>query len=394
MATPGRDAFSRPALSHPPMRRSRSDPDAFTMPFGEHLEELRKRLLLALAAPIPLMVLFFAISRPMIDVLRGPIDAAMRANGLSPQLQVISPPEFLLTQLKLSFVAAMIVSAPWVIWQLWLFVRPGLYPHEQRFVYVLLPFSALLTAAAVALTYWVMLPLMLTVLIGLGTDSPSVPDENAPNQAVRQVMEANPQPPVRLAAPTDPPPGSAWLLWPGMELSVTTAGADGGVIVHHVPRPSPSVAQVFRLGSYVNFALFTLLATAIAFQLPLVVMLLGWVGLIDTTTLRSKRKYALLILAIVAAVVTPSPDPLSMIAMLLPLYGLYELGILLLRFVPARAVASGAIIELRRSEKSMARTDQPAQAARAESPESPQDDRPASAGQSRGRPADDPEAEP
>ena len=89
-----------------------------------------------------------------------------------------------------------------------------------------------------------------------------------------------------------------------------------------------------------------MLGIAIAFQMPLVILLLGWLGLATPEWLKSKRKYALLICGVIAAVTTPA-DVISMIAMLIPLYALYELGIILVQFIPASAIAEGRIVRRR-----------------------------------------------
>jgi Sec-independent protein secretion pathway component TatC len=109
------------------------------------------------------------------------------------------------------------------------------------------------------------------------------------------------------------------------------------------------ISQVYRLSEYISFVLLLLAGTVIAFQMPLVVLLLGWVGIVSPEFLRSKRKVAVFIMAIVAAIVTPSTDPGTMLMMLLPLWMLYEFGILLLVFVPSHKVAQGRVFSFRRT---------------------------------------------
>jgi Sec-independent protein secretion pathway component TatC len=107
------------------------------------------------------------------------------------------------------------------------------------------------------------------------------------------------------------------------------------------------ISQVYRLSEYISFTLLLLAGTVVAFQMPIVVLLLGWVGLVNPAFLREKRKWALFIMAIVAAVVTP-PDVTSMLLLLIPLWLLYEFGILLLVFVPAQRVSQGRVFQFRR----------------------------------------------
>ena len=103
------------------------------------------------------------------------------------------------------------------------------------------------------------------------------------------------------------------------------------------------IAQEFRLTTYINFVLLLMLGIVLAFQMPLVILLMGWLGLVTADGLRSKRKYALLICAVVAAMITPA-DALSMLMMLVPLVALFELSIVMLVFAPASAVAEGTVL--------------------------------------------------
>jgi sec-independent protein translocase protein TatC len=90
-----------------------------TMSFGDHLEELRRRIIYAIAAPLPLAIVIFFFSGELIRVLVRPLFMVLDANDLPRQIQVLSPPEELLTRLKLSIIAAIIVACPWILWQAW-----------------------------------------------------------------------------------------------------------------------------------------------------------------------------------------------------------------------------------------------------------------------------------
>jgi Sec-independent protein secretion pathway component TatC len=118
-----------------------------------------------------------------------------------------------------------------------------------------------------------------------------------------------------------------------------------GVEVIRVPQWRDSmIAQEFRLTTYINFVLLLMLGIVLAFQMPLVILLMGWLGLVTADGLRSKRRYAILVCAIVAAMITPA-DALSMLMMLVPLVALFELSIVLLVFAPASAVAEGTVLK-------------------------------------------------
>jgi len=324
------------------MPRTRSTSDG-TMSFGDHLEELRKRVILSLAVPLPLFMLLFLVSDPILGWLLQPVYMVLEHHHLPAQLQVLSPPEFLLTKLKLSFIAALIITAPWIVWQIWLFVAPGLYREERRFVYFLLPGSAILSLAGVLLLYYVMLPLMLHVLVlvakgaEIDTGAPDLPP------AAVERLAATSDVPVRAAPPADPAAWEIWLQVPEMKLWMAMPDDDGVIVPEIVSRRSGRIDQTFRLSSIVSFTLVLLLGIVIAFQMPLVIMLLGWIGIADVQWLRSRRKYALALCGVVAAVITPA-DAVSMLLMLVPLYALYELGILLVIVAPARRVAEGSVL--------------------------------------------------
>lgn len=325
------------------MPRHPDHPDHFTMSFGDHLEELRRRLLFALAVPIPISIVTFLFSDTLISWLLLPLYDVLAAKGLSPEVQALSPPEMLVTKIKLSIISAVIFSAPWLLWQLWRFIAPGLYGHERRFVYFLIPGSAILTAAGVALMYFVMLPLMLQVLVSIGADIRVSVDEDPIDEQARLVLEAEGEIDVVSVLPERPDPGGRWLLVPQLDTYVSLVDQDGAVIVHRVPEErTGAIGQSFRVSYIVSFVLILMLGIAIAFQMPLVIVLLGWLGIVSPQWLRANRKYALFVCGGLAAVITPA-DVISMLAMLVPLYGLYELGILLLIIAPSSAVAEGRI---------------------------------------------------
>jgi sec-independent protein translocase protein TatC len=326
-------------------RSARSNQNPNEMSFGDHLDELRRRLLLALAAPVPLFIIIFFFSDTLISWLLLPVHAVLRSHELPTTLQALSPPEVLMMQLKLSAITAVVLSAPWVFWQLWKFVSPGLYRHEQRFVYFLLPGSVILTVAGFALLYFVMLPLMLHVLVMFGTD---VKIGSGLEEAVAEVIAEADGVAVVTRAPAKPQPGDVWLLVPGQRLYAAVADDEGGVRTVFVPRsPQGRIEQSFRLSFVINFTLVLMLGIVIAFQMPLVIALLGWLGLVTPEWLASRRQYALAVCGVVSAVITPA-DAVSMVLMLVPLYGLYELGILLLRIAPASAVAEGRWLRIKR----------------------------------------------
>jgi sec-independent protein translocase protein TatC len=315
-----------------------------TMSFGDHLEELRRRIIYALAAPLPLAIVTFFFSGELIRILVRPLFTVLDANDLPRQIQVLSPPEELLTRLKLSIIAAIIVACPWIIWQAWKFISPGLYLHERRFVYFLLPGSAILTICGVALMYFAMLPLMLQVLIMFGGTlrEPAMIMPAPPAQQIQEAAQSGSTIDVRDAHPETPFPGQMWMTTPDNVLHIAVQSQDiagDHVVVLSLPLGGGSfIVHQYRLNEYIHFVLILMLAIVIAFQMPLVIVLAGWMGLVTPQWLREQRRYALLVCAVIAAVITPA-DAISMIMMLIPLYLLYELGILLMVIAPASRVA-------------------------------------------------------
>ena len=314
------------------------DPKTYTMPLGDHLEDLRKRLILALVVPIPLALVLFMFSDGMVEILLEPLLEVQQRNGYPQQVQVLSPPEFLLMKIKLSVIFAIVVSIPWIIMQVWLFIAPGLYPSERRYIHILFPGSVILTVAGLLIMYVIMLPIMLHVLMSLtsGVDmSPDLipmiqPDAMASGAATIPIMETPPE-----AAHL----GQAWFdpKTATLRMAVGTS-TPGSLQILSVPLQGDAVvSQVFQLTSFINFVLLLLLGITVAFQMPLVILLLGWIGVATPEWLCKQRKYALLGCAILAALTTPA-DVISMFMMLIPLYLLYELGILLLRLLPASRV--------------------------------------------------------
>ena len=326
------------------------------MSFGDHLDELRRRLIMALVVPLPLMIVLFPFASDIRGILTEPVFGALRAEGLPAQLQAMNPAETLATDLKLSIIFALVISFPWVLWQAWKFIEPGLYRQERRFVHLLIPGSALLTVCGLALLYFGMLPLMLRVLIAFGMpgEVETFPASGTTGVEVRSESgsESGNTPGSRIMVleerPSELEPGTMWITPESDELNIAVPTRDGGkdeLRVLMIPMvPEGMVLQQYRLREYINFILILMVGIAIAFQMPLVILLLGWVGLIQPSLLERNRRYALLGCGVVSAVITPA-DIVSMVLMLVPLYALYELGIILLKIAPADRVARGAVFK-------------------------------------------------
>ncbi|MFW5653490.1 MAG: twin-arginine translocase subunit TatC [Planctomycetota bacterium] len=388
------------------------------MSFGDHLEELRRRLIRALIAPLVFLIPMLIVGQQLLALFMRPVEKALLSAGLPPRLQVLSPTEAFLTYFKVALVVAFVLSGPVIVWQAWRFVEPGLYDREKRFAHLLVPFSAVLTLVGVTFLYFVVLPLSLNMLIRFGQGiniSPLQPniqwiapaDDDQGNATSDGGTRSGSSPadsadsnddPAESAATTnsgsagtaatdsakpviDPPAGtgssgsSATLadvpvnpngtgdptsaLGNVPVLDTPPATMRTGEMFVHGPtlqlwvmlpngrlmaadlRPiEVPFEQQFQLRTYINFVFVLVAAFAIAFQLPLVLLLLGWVNLVTPDQLAGSRKYAILGMFFFGAMLTP-PDVISQLALGLPLYLLFELSIILLRYFPASRIAGG-----------------------------------------------------
>jgi sec-independent protein translocase protein TatC len=292
-------------------------------------------VLLSIIPPLPLAVFFFLIADPIVRWFLVPLYSVLEKHGLPTQVQVLSPPEFLIAEMKIALGAAVLVAGPWILYQIWRFISPGLHAQERRFVYFLIPFSTILGFVGLALMYYIMLPIILNFMVTMAgnveMNDTSIAVSESMSSIVFPIVETNPD-----AAAI----GDAWIKMPEGVLTVAVPSNDADVLkTLNIPMNHGSlISQQFQLSSYLSFVIMLMFAIAVAFQLPMVMLLLGWLGVVTPQWLRAHRKYALFVLAIVSALITPQ-DAISMVMMLIPLYLLYELGIALIVFVPVSRVA-------------------------------------------------------
>lgn len=306
--------------------------DNLTMPLGDHLDELRRRLILALLAPVPVFILALVFGGRLIDFLRTPVTDALRDAGQPARMLATHPLETFGAYLKVATVVTLLISLPWVIYQLWLFVAPGLLKAEKRFVRFLIPLSAAMTALSVTFLYYVLLPVSLYFLITFGTMLVQQNVATAPLPA----GVALPAVPTLQADPANVPVGSMWINDALNELRIQSDTGPLGVPL----RTGGVIAQEYRIGEYINLIFTLALVFALAFQLPVIMLLLHWVGILEPRDITPYRKHAVMACAVLGAVLTPQ-DPWSMIALGLALYMLFEAGIILMRLAPASRVARG-----------------------------------------------------
>lgn len=303
------------------------------MPLGDHLEELRTRVILCLIAPLVLAIPALYFGKSILEWLLAPIRDAMVRAGLPGRIQLLSPTEPMISYFKIALLAAVLGAAPVILWQLWKFIEPGLYDREKRVAYLLLPGSTLLLLLGVVFNYYVVFPMTLRVLVAFAQTMQPTADVAPPEG------ETTPPDIVNgfVAVPHyayDPPELQPFQIYYNTTLHQLRMRGEDGKFYGADFQTDTGFAQQYEIKAYLNMMLGMTLAFAIAFQLPLVLLLLGWVGIVDIKSLRYYRRHALLGCAIAAAILTP-PDVTSQVALLIPLYLLYELSIILLRFIPA-----------------------------------------------------------
>ena len=242
------------------------------MTLGEHLEELRRRLIYALLAVAASTVAALCFCPALINLLRLPYHHAMERLQMPGELVVLGVADSLSIYLMVSLYAGLIVSAPVVLHQLWLFVGAGLYRRERRMVMLSVPFSAVLFLGGAAFF---------------------------------------------LAAVSEP------ILYYFMSVSRWLG-----------------TVPMITFDRYIGFMAKMMVLFGLAFQTPLVVLVLAAVGIVSIRGLNKYRRHVIIAVLVVAGVLTP-PDPFSQIALAVPLWGLYELGVLLAYLLVGRKPATG-----------------------------------------------------
>lgn len=312
------------------------------MTLGEHLDELRRRMIYAMLGLAPIVALAFYFGDHLLDFILEPARNALHHDN-QPDITAFSPIETFSAYMRVSVIAAIVVGSPWIFYQVWRFVSPGLHRHEKRFVYFLVPLSGILTASGVIFLFKVVLPLILVFLITFGTTIGTKPVASAPLPAGVTL----PTIPLLENDPDSPHVGEMWVNTTRHKMRICIAAPAAATPGASAEAPTvlsldlyreANIRQQYRVSDILSMMLTLILAFAGAFQAPLIVLLLGWAGIVDNKFLNKYRRHAILVCAVIAAAVMPG-DPASMMAMMIPLYLLYELGGLLLWIFPAHRVA-------------------------------------------------------
>jgi len=228
-------------------------PDNFEAGYLSHLEELRTRLLYGVAAVLVGVVAAWFFAGQAYRLISGVVVASVTAHG--GKIITLHPAEFFVTQMKIAGVLGVILASPFVFWQVWAFIQPGLTKRERRIATPIMPgiCGLFLFGAAVA---WLMMPNIMAFF-----------------------------------------------------LSYT--------------RTFTGVQVMVSFEQSIDFPLKIMLAFGISFELPIVLLGLVWLRVLTAQTLLARWRPAVVVLAVIAGVVTPTGDPLTMLCMLVPLLLLY-----------------------------------------------------------------------
>ena len=249
------------------------------MSFFDHLVELRKRIVSALIGVGAGIIVGLLVSKRFISLIVEPMQAALRANHLDDKLYYTSPAGYISLVINLGVYLGIVIAMPWVLYQVWLFVAPGLYKHERRAAAGFIVSSMFLFLCGIAFAYFILLPQMLHFLIGFAYDGP--------------------------------------------------------------------VKPLISINEYFSLILIVLVGLGLIFELPVLIFILSLFGIVTPKFLLKNFRYAMLIITVAAAIITPTPDATTMLIFMAPMIVLYFVGVFVsyavVRKKRARELAEGGV---------------------------------------------------
>ncbi len=232
-------------------------------PLVSHLIELRSRLLRIVGGILLVFVGLSPFSNPIYTMLAGPLTKHMPAQSSMIAIDVLSP---FLTPLKFTLVLAVFITIPWILYQVWAFVAPGLYQREKRLVLPILLSSTLLFYCGMAFAYFVIMPLFFAFITGTAPEG---------------------------------------------------------------------VAVMTDINRYLDFVMTIFFAFGVAFEVPVATVILALAGILSPEAMASKRPYIIVGAFVVGMLLTP-PDVISQTLLALPMWFLFEIGVLVSRLLLRR----------------------------------------------------------
>jgi sec-independent protein translocase protein TatC len=325
-------------------RRTETNPDEVRMTLGEHLEELRSRLLRAIAALVVGAIVCYIFIEPIFYFLAGPLFAILKAHGLPAEMSYFDVTELFMMDIKLAVIIGFIVTAPYSLAQIWGFIAAGLYPHERRWVRRFIPVSIGLFFAGALFFLTIVMPIFLDFFVSYGErkntgtyNLPTLVDTSPKPLPLSSGPAGEPAPEARMPVydvdPDTAPDGSVWINRREHQIR-TRIGPHTYVIgTLRTVADQNTIRPTIRIADYLILVLQMAAAFGIGFQVPVVVALLATLGIVETSRMAQVRRYVWFGIAVVAAIVTPSPDALTLMLLLVPMILLYEVGLFVGRMI-------------------------------------------------------------
>jgi len=298
------------------------NPNEYRMSLGDHLEELRRRLILALIGFAVAMAGCLVFGKEVLAIFCKPLLQVMQKYEVNPMLFMGNLSDGFMVYLKISMIAALVLAAPWMVWQLWLFVAAGLYPHERKTITRYVPLSLSLLIGGELFVYFLVLPWTIQFFMAFSISIP-MPDLATTMAPTTQQSESYVQVPQLAGNPATAPDLAMWFDTTQQRLKMMVAGKVRVIQFG----PENLVSPQILLTEYIDLVLGMLVVFGLSFQLPLVILALCTVGILEPDTLRGARKTVYFIMAIVAAVITPGDVITASVALMIPLCLLFELGV-------------------------------------------------------------------